>query len=51
LVYKREGKDGKLLVLDGKEYETDKILCEIDFGAFEKPEKYIKIYEYNKTQE
>lgn len=34
-----------MLVLDGKEYETDKILYEIDFRAFEKPENYIKIYE------
>ena len=42
---KEKEKDRKLLVLDGKEYETDKILYEIKFEAFEEPESYIKIYE------
>ncbi|WP_107691242.1 McrB family protein [Campylobacter concisus] len=42
---KEKGKDRKLLVLDGKEYETDKILYEIKFEAFKEPENYIKIYE------
>lgn len=41
---KEKEKDRKLLVLDGKEYETDKILYEIKFEAFEEPESYIKIY-------
>lgn len=48
---KEKEKDRKLLVLDGKEYETDKILYEIKFEAFEEPESYIKIYEQNKMQE
>lgn len=48
---KEKGKDRKLLVLDGKEYETDKILYEIKFEAFKEPENYIKIYEQNKMQE
>lgn len=48
---KEKEKDRKLLVLDGKEYETDKILYEIKFEAFKEPENYIKIYEQNKTQE
>ena len=47
---KEKEKDRKLLVLDGKEYETDKILYEIKFEAFKEPENYIKIYEWNKTQ-
>ena len=42
---KEKEKDRKLLVLDGKEYETDKILYEIKFEAFKEPENYIKIYE------
>ena len=42
---KEKEKDIKLLVLDGKEYETDKILYEIKFEAFKEPENYIKIYE------
>ena len=42
---KEKEKDRKLLVLDGKEYETDKILYEIKFEAFKEPESYIKIYE------
>ena len=41
---KEKEKDRKLLVLDGKEYETDKILYEIKFEAFKEPENYIKIY-------
>ncbi|ALF47705.1 AAA family ATPase [Campylobacter concisus] len=48
---KEKEKDRKLLVLDGKEYETDKILYEIKFEAFKEPENYIKIYEQNKMQE
>ena len=48
---KEKEKDRTLLVLDGKEYETDKILYEIKFEAFEEPENYIKIYKQNKTQE
>lgn len=42
---KEKEKDKKLLVMDGKEYETDKILYEIKFEAFEEPENYKKIYE------
>ena len=41
---KEKEKDRKLLVFDSKEYETDKILYEIKFEAFEEPESYIKIY-------
>jgi hypothetical protein len=42
---KEKKKDNKLLVLDGKEYETDKILYYIEVDALKESENYIKIYE------
>ena len=42
---KEKKKDNKLLVLDGKEYETDKILYYMEVDALKESENYIKIYE------